>query len=183
MRSWNYFSCPLANMVVGTAIGYNKATYQDFDNGQCTIEPDLLSVLLGGPSTGRLPRHAVKLCRSDLAGEPLDNAPEWTVSSFVQYDHDLTEDLMGIVRLGHSYIDSFFLDQDLDPVLENAAVNLINLRFTVTNTDKTWEGALWGRNLLDEEYYDFGLDIPVVGGYIGVVAPGAVYGVTVRFFL
>mgnify|MGYP003493259086 CR=1 FL=1 len=72
---------------------------------------------------------------------------------------------------------------DLDPVLENPSVNLINLRFTVSNTEQTWEGALWGRNLLDEEYYNFGLDIPVLGGYTGVTAPGVVYGVTVRFFL
>ena len=62
----------------------------------------------------------------------------------MQYDHDLTEDLVGAVRLEHSYTDSFFLDQDLDPVLENDAVNLINLRFTLSNTEQTWEAAALG---------------------------------------
>ena len=48
--------------------------------------------------------------------------------------------------------------------------------------EQTWQAAIWGQNMLDEEYYAYGLDIPVMGGYSGVVAPGAVYGVTVRFF-
>jgi iron complex outermembrane receptor protein len=174
---------PLANMVVGTAIGYNKATYQDFDNGQCTIEQQF-EQYYGPPNEAQSgsPGQQNPPCVQDLAGEPLDNAPEWTASSFVQYDHDLPADLVGAVRLEHSYTDSFFLDQDLDPVLENDEVNLINLRFTISNMEQTWEAALWGRNLLDEEYYAFGLDIPVLGGYAGVTAPGAVYGVTLRFF-
>ena len=173
---------PTANMVVGTAVGYNKATYQDFDNGQCTIEQTFYQYYVVDGAQSGSPGTSSN-CTQDLAGEPLDNAPEWTASTFVQYDQDLTADLIGAVRLEHSYTDSFFLDQDLDPVLKNDAVNLINLRFTLSNTEQTWEGALWGRNLLDEEYYSFGLDIPVLGGYTGVTAPGAVYGVTVRFFL
>lgn len=172
---------PIASMMAGSAIGYNKATYQDFDNGQCTVAQTFYQYyVVDGAQSGAPGTSSV--CTQDLAGEPLDNAPEWTVSSFVQYDQDLTADLVGTVRLEHSYTDSYFLDQDLDPVLKNDAVDLINLRFTLSNTEQTWEAALWGRNLLDEEYYSFGLDIPVLGGYTGVTAPGAIYGVTVRFF-
>ena len=80
------------------------------------------------------------------------------------------------------FIDEFFLDQDLDPVLANDSVHLLNLRFTLSNMEQTWEAAIWGNNILDEEYYAFGLDIPVMGGYTGVTAPGEVYGVTLRFF-
>jgi iron complex outermembrane receptor protein len=123
----------------------------------------------------------VDICVQDLEGKPIDNAPEWTVSSYVQYNRDLTSDLVGTVRLEHSYTDSYFLDQDLDPTLENDAVDLVNLRFTLSNMENSWEVAVWGRNLLDEEYYNFGIDIPVIGGFVGAVAPGAVYGVTVRF--
>jgi len=173
---------PAADMTAGTAVGYNKATYQDFDNGQCTIDQIFYQYYVAGDAQGGSPGTDPNQCVQDLAGEPIDNAPEWTVSSFLQYEHDLPADLQGAVRLEHSYIDSFYLDQDLDPVLKNDAVNLVNLRFTVSNAEQTWEAAIWGRNLLDEEYYSFGLDIPVLGGYTGVTAPGAVYGVTVRFF-
>ena len=66
--------------------------------------------------------------------------------------------------------------------LVNDAVNLINLRLSLSNIDRDWEAVLWGRNLLDEEYFAFGIDIPTVGGYAGIRAPQATVGVTVRFF-
>ena len=172
---------PVADVIAGSAIGYNKAEYQDFDNGQCTIAQEFYEYYevgqaqSGSPGTGQV-------CTQDLAGKPIDNAPEWTVSSFVQYDRELSTDLNGAVRLEHNYIDQFYLDQDLDPILKNDSVDLVNLRFTVSNVEHTWEAAVWGQNMLDEEYYAFGLDIPVLGGYAGVVAPGEVYGVTLRFY-
>lgn len=177
---------PVADVIVGTAVGYNKAEYKDFDNAQCTVDQAITSYYEGpnGPTfagSTSLPAGIASQCVQDLEGKPIENAPEWTVSSYIQYDRDLTADLIGTARLEHSYTDSYFLDQDLDPHLENDAVNLINLRLTVTNQENSWEVALWGRNMLDEEYYNFGIDAPVVGGFVGSVAPGAIYGVTVRF--
>jgi iron complex outermembrane receptor protein len=171
---------PIDNVTAGTSVGYNKAEYEDFDNGQCTVAQTFYDYYFVQKAQGGSPGTA-SVCTQDLAGQPLDNAPEWTVSSFVQYDRDLTDGLVGIVRLEHSYTDSFYLDQDLDPILKNPSVDLVNLRFTLTNTDNTWEAAIWGRNMLGEEYYNFGIDIPVLGGYAGVVAPEAIYGITVRF--
>jgi iron complex outermembrane receptor protein len=55
------------------------------------------------------------------------------------------------------------------------------LRLTLTNIERDWVLTLWGRNLLNEEYYAMGLDIPVMGGYAGVTAPDATYGVTLRY--
>ncbi|MCP4212524.1 MAG: TonB-dependent receptor [Halieaceae bacterium] len=173
---------PMADMVAGAAIGYNKAEYQDFDNGQCTIQQSFNYYFVELDAQGGVPGTAVPACAQDLAGKAIDNAPEWTVSSYVQYEHDLTADLFGKVRVEHNYIDSFYLDQDLDPNLENDSVNLLNLRFTLSNMEQTWEAAIWGQNLLDEEYYAFGLDIPVMGGYAGVVAPGELYGITLRLY-
>ena len=172
---------PFANMTASTAIGYNKAEYDDFDNGQCTVGQEFEEYYIDGGAQSGAPAFADPPCTQDLAGESIDNAPEWTVSSFVQYDMDLTDNLVGIARLEHSYIDSFYLDQDLDPNLENDSVNLINLRLTLTNADNSWEVAAWGRNLLDEEYYGIGLDLPTLGGFAGVTAPGIVGGITLRY--
>ncbi|GAB5451938.1 MAG: TonB-dependent receptor [Halioglobus sp.] len=170
---------PLANLTVSAALGYNKAEYKEFDNAQCTIDETVYNYYVRDGAQGGNPTLGGG-CVKDLAGEAIDNAPEWTLSSFAQYDMQLSDNLVGVARLEHSYIDEFFLDQDLDPKLKNDEVNLINFRFTVTNTENSWEAAVWGRNLLDEEYNVFGIDIPVLGGYAAVPAPGAVYGITLR---
>lgn len=172
---------PVSGMTVGSAIGYNKAEYDSFDNGQCTVEQSFYRYyVVDGAQSGSPGTSTV--CTQDLAGEPLDNAPEWTISSFLQYDRDLGERLVGALRIEHSHIDEFYLDQDLDENLKNDAVDLINLRLTLSDRDRNWEAALWGRNMLDEEYYAWGLDTPTIGGYSGVVAPGAHYGVTLRYY-
>ena len=171
---------PAADLMAGVAAGYNQAEYQDFDNGQCTVNQTFEKYYIEEGAQFGAP-GLFSTCSQDLAGEDLDNAPTWTVSSYFQYTHSLSDNLLGIVRAEHNYIDSFYLDQDLDPTLENDAVNLVNLRFTLTNIENTWEAALWGQNLLDEDYYAFGIDIPVLGGFAGVVAPDAVYGITLTF--
>jgi iron complex outermembrane recepter protein len=170
---------PVVNMTLGSALGYNKAEYKSFDNGQCTVEQTFQQYYVVDGAQGGSPGTA-SVCTQDLAGKPIDNAPEWTISTYIQYEIDLAEDLAGNVRLEHSYTDSYFLDQDLDPNLENDEVNLVNLRFSLSNITRSWEVILWGRNLLDEEYYSWGLDTPTLGGYSGVVAPGETYGVTLR---
>lgn len=170
---------PAANITLSTAIGYNKAEYKEFENGQCTVAQTFQQYYVERGAQGGAPGTGF-VCTQDLAGEAIDNAPEWTVSSFMSYDKSVGDDLLAIGRIEHSYTDEFFLDQDLDPNLKNDAVHLINLRLTLTNTENTWEIGLWGRNILDEEYFGFGIDIPVLGGYAGVVAPGETYGITLR---
>ncbi len=171
---------PVENVTVGSAIGFNKTEYGSFDNGQCTVEQTFYQYyVVEGAQSGS--PGVDSSCTQDLAGEPLANAPEWNVSSYIQYDATLPLDLVGVVRLEHSYIDSFYLEEDLDPHLKNDAVDLVNLRMTLSNPERSWELSLWGRNLLDEQYYAFGLDIPTLGGYAGVVAPEATYGITVRW--
>jgi iron complex outermembrane receptor protein len=164
----------------GTSLGYDKAQYEDFDRGQCTVEYAFYDYYILDNAQFGAPGSS-KACIRDLAGEELDNAPEWTVSSWLQYEHDFANGLRATVRLEHSYIDEYYLDQDLDPNLRNSDVDLVNLRLGIGANDAGWEVTAWGRNLLDEEYYVFGIDIPTVGGYAGVVAPGEVYGLTVRF--
>ena len=168
-----------ADLTIGTALGYNKAEYKDFENGQCTVEQSFYQYYIVDGAQFGAP-GLMSSCTQDLGGEALDNAPEWTLSTFVQYERSLTTDLVGTARLEHNYIDEFYLDQDLDPVLKNDSVDLVNLRLTLGDTENSWEASLWGRNMLDEDYYVYGIDIPVLGGYAGVTAPGAVYGVTVR---
>jgi iron complex outermembrane receptor protein len=170
-----------ANLTLGSAIGYNHAEYKDFDKGQCTVDAAFNDYYIVQGAQGGSPGQGNPPCTRDLEGKPVDNTPEWTVSSYLQHNYDLTDNLVTIARLEHNFTDSFYLDQDLDGNLKNDTVNLVNMRLTLANVDRVWEVAVWGRNLLQEEYYSFGLDIPTVGGYAGVTAPDITYGLTMRY--
>ena len=52
-----------------------------------------------------------------------------------------------------------------------------------TNYQVTDSLALRGEinNLLDEEYYVIGFDVPVLSGYAGINAPPRTYGVTLNY--
>ncbi|MBT4520803.1 MAG: TonB-dependent receptor [Halieaceae bacterium] len=172
---------PMANMTIGSAVGYVVAEYESFENGQCTIDQIFTKYyIVDGAQFGSPGTQSV--CKLDLSGEPLDNAPQWTVSSYIQYDFNMGEDLLGIARLEHNFIDKFYLDQDLDENLANDQVNLVNFRLSLRNQARDWDVSVWGRNILDEEYYSHGIDIPVMGGYAGFVAPRSTYGITLRLY-
>lgn len=171
---------PTINLSLGGSMGYNKAEYTEFDDGACTVDQanDFNNAL---PVPNPFPGAAG--CTRDLEGAELDNAPELTVSSFLQY-RDSFETWSGYEwfgRLEYIYTDSFFLAQDLDPKLENDATNLFNGRLGITDMDESWEVVLWGRNLTDENYYAAGLDVPILSGYAGYNAPPRTYGVSLRF--
>jgi iron complex outermembrane receptor protein len=168
-----------SNLTVGTAIGYNHAEYDDFDNGQCTVQATVDQYYDNGGTLA--PGLDGGTCTVDLAGEELDNSPEWTASSYLSYMKQITDNLVTISRVEHNYTDSFYLDQDLDSNLKNDSVHLVNLRFTLTNADNDWEATIWGTNVFDEEYYVVGIDMPTVGGYAGATAPDAGYGLTLRY--
>ena len=169
------------DLTLGSSVGYNKAEYQDFDNGQCTVEYSA-EVYYADPNNTDSPGFANPPCLVDLAGEDVDNTPEWTVSTYLQHFYALNNDLVLVSRLEHNYTDEYYLDQDLDPNLKNDSAHLVNLRFTLSNAANEWEVAVWGRNLLDEENYAYGIDIPTLGGFAGIPSQERTYGITLRYY-
>lgn len=167
-------------LTLGTSVGYTKATYDDFDNGQCTVEQAFINHYIINRAQSGSPGTTSPPCLQDLAGKPLDNSPEWTVSSYAQYRRPLGDKLAGSVRLEHQYVDSYYLEQSLDRHLRNDGVHLLNLRLSLADEAADWEVALWGKNLLAEKYYAYGINIPTVGGYAALTAPQDTYGVSVR---
>ncbi|MDJ0879186.1 MAG: TonB-dependent receptor [Halieaceae bacterium] len=165
---------PNSNLTLGTAIGYNDAEYQDFETGECTAA-QVFEITGGSP-------FIAPDCVQDLSGEALDNAPEWTVSSFLQIEDSIPGTRMGwLARLEYNYTDEFYMAQDLDENLLNDEAHLVNLRLGIHGEDRRWELTAWSRNLLDEEYYAIGFDIPVLSGYAAINAPPRTYGLTFNY--
>jgi iron complex outermembrane receptor protein len=174
---------PIEPLVIGANMGWNVAEYDEFDSSPCTAQQNWEARLdhPAGP-LGPVP------CVQDLSGERLDNAPRWTTSLFSQFIYplgDLTlfgEQLLGRLRGEYSYRDFIFLQQDLDPNLTQGPVHLLNFRVGLFPDNGLWDLTLWTTNVLDEEWLVVGVDVPIVSGFAGVVAPPRQYGATLRFF-
>ena len=168
-------------MQLGSSIGYTKATYKDFSGAQCTVTQSAeryyfeLGAQTGSPA-------ANSQCYQDLAGRPLANAPEWNISSYIAWEWTVGDSLNLRARAEYNFSEHYFLEEDLDPNLVNPTTHLVNLRLILSNRAKDWEAMLWSEDLLDEEYFLFGLDIPTIGCYAGMVAPPQTLGLTLRWF-
>lgn len=161
-------------LTLGSALGYNDATYSNFETGECT-NAQLFAVTGGSP-------FVLAECVQDLTGRELDNAPEWTLSNFAQLDGQFTgTDMNWFARLEYNYIGELYMAQDLDEALKRPSLDIVNARLGISGKDSKWKVTLWGRNLLDEEYFVVGFDIPVHGGFAGINAPPATYGVTFNY--
>lgn len=165
---------PNTRATMGTAIGYNDAEYQDFKTGECTAA-QVFEITGGSP-------FILPDCVQDLTGETLDNAPEWTFSTFFAYEDEIAgTELSWFARLEHNYTDEFYMAQDLDEGLKNDDAHIVNARVGLFGGERQWELTLWGRNLTDEESYVIGFDIPVLSGYAAINAPPRTYGLTLNY--
>ena len=165
---------PTTTLTMGMAVGYNDAEYQDFETGECTAA-QVFEVTGGSP-------FILPDCVQDLTGEPLDNAPEWTVSTYAQYESDIAGTNLGwFGRFEYNYIDDYYMAQDLDESLKNDSTDIVNARLGIFSPGRQWELTLWGRNLLDEENFVIGFDIPVLSGYAAINAPPRTYGLTLNY--
>ncbi|MFT4613999.1 MAG: iron complex outermembrane receptor protein [Bacteroidia bacterium] len=162
-----------ANLTLGGALGYNEAEYSDFETGECTIA-QLFAVTGGSP-------FVAPDCVQDLSGEVLDNAPEWTVSTYVHYENIVNASIGWFARVEYNYTDEFYMAQDLDENLLNDETHLVNARVGIFGEDRRWEITAWGRNLLDEEYYIIGFDVPILSGFTAINAPPLTYGLTLNY--
>jgi iron complex outermembrane receptor protein len=175
---------PAPGLVLGSSVGFNIAEYTKFPNGEQTAqqrfdatEGDLLG--FENPVCTTRPQD----CVQDLSGERLDGAPNWSVSSFAQYDFPLPWLPVELFwRAEYTFTSNRFLAQDLDPALKQSATHIVNLRsgFRVEESWGGWELTGWVRNLTDEGWNVVGFDVPTINGFAGINAPPRQYGLTVR---
>lgn len=177
---------PLEGLVIGSSLGFNIAKFKDFENGEQTAQQRW------DASGGRLLTFCatapVEECVQDLSGKTLDNAPKWTVSSFLQYEYETgwRYDTVLFARGEYNFTSSRYLSQDLDPNLKQDATHLVNVRagFRI-QPESLWSNASleitgWARNLLEEDWNVVGFDVPTINGFAGVNAPPRQYGITAR---
>lgn len=161
---------PSNAFMVQAAIGYNNAEFDSFPGGGSSRNPN-------GVGT-------------DLAGNKLPQAPEWSSALALQYNLPLAGGGEMVTRVDWTYSDAFYTTEDNIEVAAPGSpitwgkvesYSLVNGRIGYESGD-TWSLYLWGRNILDEDYsYSW------PGDFLGTVAnfPGdpRTYGLEFRYRL
>lgn len=133
---------PVENFVIDASLGYVDAGYDEFDGF------DADGVLGFDPVTDPAAARALKFERVPeltgyLAGtwiRPLDGGAELSF------------------RASYWWTDEYYNDALNAEIIKQDAYGLIDANVTWTNADGNVKVSLFGRNLADEEFFDFGLD-------------------------
>jgi iron complex outermembrane recepter protein len=141
-------------LTLNAALAYLDASYKSFPDATCN-EPQILDWIAGG--------GARSSCVQDLAGEPLQFAPEWSGNLGLNYLTQLSDNLELKIGADVMYSDDYVVPNDLDPVLNQESFYKINARIQIGSYDGTWSLALLGRNLTDEATTTWGNDVPLAG--------------------
>jgi iron complex outermembrane receptor protein len=104
-------------------------------------------------------------------GKKLPNAPDLTLGALARYEADFSSTLGGSIQIDGSYSDSVFKDAINDPVIAADSYVLVNARLAMFNAAHSWEVALWGKNLSDEQYVAQGLNTGLGAGNRNYNAP------------
>jgi iron complex outermembrane receptor protein len=130
--------------------GFNSldTEYKDFD-ASAKVPCIELGCGVAGPGTGYGDIFY------DAEGESLLRAPELTAFLSARYDLGLQSAQMPMV-LSYSYTSDFEYDFIASPStreLKADSVGLLQARISYIPDGASWQVALWGNNLTDEEYY------------------------------
>ena len=104
-------------------------------------------------------------------GKKLPNAPDLTLGALARYEAEFSATLGGSLQIDGSYSDSVFKDAINDPVIAADSYVLVNARVAMFNAARSWEVALWGKNLSDEQYVAQGLNTGLGAGNRNYNAP------------
>jgi iron complex outermembrane receptor protein len=97
------------------------------------------------------------------AGNQLPNSPELTWLAKARYERQLTGSMAAALQADAHYSDATFKEATNDPFIKSGEYTILNARVAVLPVERTWEFALWGRNLTDELYVAQGLDLATFG--------------------
>ncbi|MBN8606087.1 MAG: TonB-dependent receptor [Caulobacterales bacterium] len=100
---------------------------------------------------------------TDYSSNQLALSPEVTFSGLVNYEIPLTPGLALAVQPSFSYRSSQFFSADNNPLLQQDGYWLFDARIALLSEDGRWEAALFGRNLADEEYINYAVDLSDFG--------------------
>jgi iron complex outermembrane receptor protein len=124
--------------------------------------------------------------KSDFAefdGNELPNSPETQVTGTIRYEFPVSDGMSIALQADGKYSDKMFRESTNNPWLVTDSYSVVNLRASLLATDGKWELAMWGRNILDEEYEQERFANDLVGQVVGLQGNPLTYGLTLNYNL
>ena len=90
-----------------------------------------------------------------LDGKRPVNTPKWTYNGVVRYEQPVLEGWNVIIMTDYRWIDDRFLEATNQLFEKADDYWVVNMRAALRSQDGTWEVAVFGKNLFDEEYLTY----------------------------
>ncbi|MFM7275780.1 MAG: TonB-dependent receptor [Gammaproteobacteria bacterium] len=129
------------------SLGYLDFEFKDFDVAQCwfgqqVLEPTSVTNAL--------------LDQCDASGERKEYTPEWKGVITGDFYYPISDALELRAQVDLQYTDEYLWSPQLDPRSVQDSFTKVNARVSLAESNDTWEIALIGNNLTDEDTIDFG---------------------------
>ncbi|MBK9666882.1 MAG: TonB-dependent receptor [Gammaproteobacteria bacterium] len=129
------------------SLGYLDFEFKDFDVAQCwfgqtVLEPDSVT------------NAALQQC--DASGKRKEYTPEWKGVLTGEFHYPLSDALELRAVVDVQYSDEYLWTPQLDPRALQDAYTKVNARIALAQAEDSWEIAVVGNNLTDEETIDYG---------------------------
>lgn len=96
--------------------------------------------------------------------------PEYTYNLGVEYEVPVKTGMVTF-RGDYSYKDNYFTDLNNDPEIMQESFGLVDLSVSYDNEDKGYRLSLYGRNVTDEDYFEFAANVGSIDTVVWGGAP------------
>lgn len=146
-------------LFLNASFAYLDAHYSEYENATCTAAQSAAAGF-GNP------------CSQDLTDKDLANAPEWSGNIGLDQEFILSDNLLLRTHVDVAYTGEQYLASDLDENSKEDSHITANARVALSDAEGSWEVALVGKNLTDEEVRTWSNDpLLLTGAHFSYYAP------------
>ena len=156
---------PTTQLSLYASATYDDAAYKSFPDSPCGLENILQT-------------------SCDLSGSPLTGVPRWAASFGGEFRQPFTlgsREVEAYVAADDSFRSSIFSNSTNTVYSRLPNLNLVDARLGVRAADGRWDAFVWGKNILDKEYFtQASPGLGNLGSIYASLGDPATWGVTLR---
>lgn len=161
------------NLTLSGAVAWMDFEFDDYPNGQCTQQE----------------RIATGATECDFKGKSNQYVAEWSGVLSADHVYDVTDNLELRTTVDVVFSSDYNPSQTIDDAIEQGGYYKLNARLALADTHGTWDVALIGKNLTDQNVITYANDTPLSAnlgasvGFYSLVEPGKTLAIqgTYRF--